>query len=370
MRPGRPEPTDPPPEVGANDATLAESPLAATMRSPVGEPTLDLTAAAAAGAADDELASAWRATFAEACREHDIHGRLDGPADGMTVAFDGQEGAASPLILAAFVDELGKRGVRGGPVLVARAALDSAQRRRASAALAHAIGRLRTLLVEYNSYLSGGLPWVFTDPGQPAAARGLAIYRFPARAAVDVEADGDAVRIHVHAGDLGEVTSSGFWVPTLLRGDLDIRIRYRLPRWQPGAAASNFALFLQDEPSEQRYYAQRRAAGDGTHEVLGNFHNDSFTRTVAVHGAAGGLRLTRSGGQVTAWHRTPDADWIELGSRDDGDPRDVLPGVKIWSSGACGALIAELHDLQLRATLPPENAQLAAVPIRPDPRHG
>ena len=68
----------------------------------------------------------------------------------------------------------------------------------------------------------------------PLRERGLSIYRYPARAAVDVRPADDAIRITFHPGPLGAITSSGFYVPTLLRGDFSATIHYRIRRWRPG----------------------------------------------------------------------------------------------------------------------------------------
>jgi hypothetical protein len=85
--------------------------------------------------------------------------------------------------------------VRAGPRLRPDPAAAEADVEAAQAAVRCAVGRLRTLLIELNSYLSGGLPWALGDAADARLVqRGLAIYRFPAAAAVDVTGGTDCVR--------------------------------------------------------------------------------------------------------------------------------------------------------------------------------
>ena len=129
----------------------------------------------------------------------------------MRVAFDGQENADRHLLGGVFHDELRKAGaVAPGRRLHPCRALDDDAVAEAEGSLRRTVARLRTLLIEHNCYLSGGLPWVFPAARAVLSERGLAIYRFPASAQVDVVAEGDHVRISFHPTDLGEVTSSGF----------------------------------------------------------------------------------------------------------------------------------------------------------------
>ena len=302
--------------------------------------------------------------FDEACKEHQILGQLRGEAGALDVAFRAQDGADEGMLRHGFGEELRSAGVEWD-ALAGDAAPDDAALQRYEGALRATIARMRVLLIELNSYMSGGLDWVFPDAPDTLRARGLAKYRFPSRAPVDVTAQQDHVRIHVHEADLGEVTSSGFYVPTIVRGDFCASLRYRVVSWAPGPASVCMGLFAQDQPSGLRYYAMRRSAGDGPHEVLGNFSNKVFSDPVGVEGDEGWFRLERRGDLIRCSHRIGDA-WSVLGEHRGDPPDDVLFGAKIWSSGQAGPFDALLFDLSIEGELPTE--QLPPVPVRPDPR--
>ncbi len=304
-----------------------------------------------------------RRAFREACITHDISGEVGGAVGQIEFSFAGQENADAALMLQAFAEELEQTGA-AREIVLPSATMTDADVERVEAALRHAVARLRTLLIEHNSYLSGGLTYAF--PGPPELRdRGLAIYRFPARADVEVAARGDGIRIAVGAGDLGEVTSSGFYVPTRIRGDFSVTIDYRLEHWQPGPASVCLALFAQDEPSVLRYYAQRRTAGGAGHEVLGNFNNDTLTPTQLVEEATGSFRIERTGQTVTTSHARH-GEWAVLGSHAGDPPHDVIVGAKIWSSGEVGGFVADLSGLVIAGEIPAD--QIPPVPVREDPR--
>lgn len=309
---------------------------------------------------------ALRTAFAAKAAAERIEAVLTLEGERLALGFAGQEDARPEQLAEAFASELAAAGMDWDE-LRELAHADEAGLARRRAVLEHALARLRTLLVEYHSYMSGGLGWPFPGGSPALRARGLAIYRFPARAAVDVEADGTSVRIRFHPGALGEVTSSGIWVPTRVRGDFRATLAYELGLWRPGPEAASFALFAQDEPSTLRYYAQRRSAGDGAHELVANFTNTHFGQPIPVHDARGELRVERRGTSVRLSHRERGA-WTELG-RHAGDPAsDVVLGAKIWSGGSCDGLEARLLDLTIDGELPAE--QIPPVPVRPDPRGG
>ena len=303
-----------------------------------------------------------RAAFTEACAAHEVVATLVDSAGSLQVRFDEQENASPELLDKLFREEFEKTELPLAEVLAADEDLDLEAARRA---VGQAIGRLRILLIELNSYLSGHLPWVF--PAQPVLAdRGLAAYRYPKLAGVDVTAEGDHVRIAFAAGELGKVTSSGFYVPTRIRGDFTVTARYRLLRWEPGEETACFGLFTQDEPSQLRYYSQLRGVGAKYRDLMANFNNAVMTEPVLGAPDEGGFRLQREGRTVRAWHRADD-DWRLLGEH-HGDPtHDMIIGCKIWSSGTAGALEAALYDLVVDAEIPDD--QLPAVPTRPDPRN-
>ena len=305
-----------------------------------------------------------RRAFSEACGDQDIRGSLTGALGALDVSFAGQEGADAALMRHGFTEELRRAGVEWDE-LAGDGAPDEAALERYQIALRATLARMRVLLVELNSYISGGLAWVFPPAPEALSGRGLANYRFPARAAVDVTAQDDHVRIHVHEADLGEVTSSGFYVPAIVRGDFCATIRYRICAWQPGDAAVCMGLFAQDQPSGLRYYAMRRSSGERPHEVLANFSNQVFSDPQPAGNEEGWLRLERRGDLVTCSHRQG-GDWVILGEHRGDPPDDVLFGAKIWSSGRAGPFEAQLFDLQIEGELPSE--QLPAVPVKPDPR--
>jgi len=303
-------------------------------------------------------------TFAEACDDHDIRGALTGAPGALDVNFDGQEGADAALMRHGFEAELRGAGVEWAE-LAGDVEPDDAKLARYEDALRQTIARMRVLLVELNSYISGGLDWVFAAAPEALSGRGLANYRFPSRAAVDVTAQDGHARIHVHEADLGEVTSSGFYVPAVVRGDFCATVRYRICAWRPGDAAVCLGLFAQDQPSGLRYYAMRRSSGERPHEVLANFSNQVFSEPQPVSGDEGWLRLERRGDVVACSHRQ-DGGWSLLGEHRGDAPDDVLFGVKIWSSGSAGPFDVQLFDLEIDGELPAE--QLPPVPVRPDPR--
>ena len=305
-----------------------------------------------------------RAAFRAACAQHDIRAELGLDGDKLTLAFAGQENAEPGAMTDAFVRELEAAGM-SWEELRALAFLDEARLEARAFVLRTALARLRVLLVEHNSWLSGGLAWALGPAPERLRERGLAIYRFPARAAVDVVAERDHVRIAFQAGDLGSVTSSGFYVPTRVRGDFCATLEYRLAAWEPGPEAASYALFAQDEPSRLRYYAQRRSAGSGGHEVFANFSNQQFSEPRPVSALAGAFRLKRCVGTVIASHRE-NAAWTELGRHAGDPPSDMILGSKIWSSGRSGVLEAHALALAIEGELPDD--QIPPVPLRPDPR--
>ena len=304
-----------------------------------------------------------RSVFAAACTAHEIRGQIaESPPRFL---FEAQQNGEPALLAQLFDEELGKAGVSASQVLAPRADLDAAELQRLEVGLRQAVARLGVLLIELNSYLSGGLPWVFPNTPARLRERGLAAYRYPARAPVDIAPERDHMRITFHASDLGKVTSSGFYVPTLVRGDFAVTLRYQIGEWRPGVQTVCLALFAQDELSQLRYYAQRRAAGTQQHEVMANFNNQVLTKPLHARGTRGVFKLERRGDLVISSHFEADA-WTVLGEH-RGDPvRDMVFGSKIWSSGEAGTMEARLFDLKIEGDLPVE--QIPPVPVRPDPR--
>jgi len=301
-----------------------------------------------------------------ACAEHDIQAEVSSEPGPLRWRFAGQENADGGLMAGVFLEELGETG-QAGALALDPAEMDEETLARTEAALRHSVARLRTLLIEHNSWLSGGLRWPFAGAQPALVERGLAVYRFPATAEVDVVSEGEQVRISFAPTTVDATISSGFYVPTRVRGDFEVELRYELGPFEPGADAASFALFTQDQGSVLRYYAQRRATRDGRHEVLANFSNTVMSAAQSVDGASGTFRLRRRGEEVTSWHRT-DGDWQQLGEH-AGDPaHDMIVGSKIWTTTAAGALEARALELRIDGEIPQD--QIDPVPVRPDPRQG
>lgn len=320
---------------------------------------------AALAATGEELLAA----IAVAARAHDIQLLVNGSPAMPSLSFAGQEDAPPQLIDEHFRRELADAGVRlRGPLLwSAELCRDEGARQRCAAAFAHALLRLRVLFVEYNSYLSGGLPWPFPGGDERLRSRGLTFYRYPRRAPVDVAPVGLAMRIAFGAGELGAVTSSGFFVPTRLVGDVVLTIRYVLRRWHSGPDSACLGLFLQNEPSTARYYAQltSNAAAPEAHVAVAGLQGQVVGRRSAA--AEGWLRLERSGGEVVAFHRSLDEpSFVELG-RCAACSDVLIAGCKIWSKVRTLGLVADLFELEIDAVLADDQPEL--LPARPDPRH-
>jgi len=302
--------------------------------------------------------------FESAARREDLRAGFVGPPALARVDFAAQEGVAAPLLRWHFDAEMQRLGAVPSEWCVAHAWTPQVEARLA-AALAATAGRLRTKLIESNSYLSGGLPWVFATGDEVLRQRGLARYRYPKLAAVAVDAEPAGVRIAFAPGPLGPVVSSGFFVPTHLRGDFSVEIDYALPRWSSGPDSACFGLFFQNDLSTGRYYAQRTRSAAGDDTVLGSF-DGHLTPSVPVRAARGALRLVRQGRTVTAWHREDQDEWRELGRTDAATADDGIVGAKVWSKVSCDGLEAEVTALRLHATV--AEGQGPPVPVRPDPR--
>jgi hypothetical protein len=314
----------------------------------------------------DSLLERHRVAFAIVAAREKLAARIaENPA---RFEFDGQEGAGGALILEHFLLELGKQGIPAEAVLAPAPGTDVCETERVLRGLEQALARVRTLLVEFNSYLSGGLPYVFATELSLLRERGLVVYRYPARAAVEVSADRarGSVRIAFAPGELGEVTSSGFFVPTRLAGDLEARVRYRLGTWSPGPDSACLALFAQNESSTLRYYAQLSAWGTPARLAAQASFRGETGEPRRIEAGPGELRLRRRGDTFAAWQRAAGGEWLLLGER-AGEPADELVlGCKIWSKVRCGGLEAELSELEIEGT--PARDQGPPPAVRPDPR--
>jgi hypothetical protein len=278
--------------------------------------------------------------FAAACARERIQARVARAAGRVTFEFAGQENAQPAQLLHHFELELRAAGVQPAQLLAAEpAALDG---------LARAVARMRTLLIEHNSFLEAGVPYVFAarDPVQRDA--GLGLYRFPKAAAVALTWRPGAFRIAFAPGPLGEVTSSGFYLLARAAGDFTAEVRYGLELWQPGPDCACLGLFAQDARSTTRYYSQiLSVAAPPRTWALASLEGAEGAR-VPVAGRTGWLRLGRRGTRMVAAHRDDgDPRWVPLGDRDAASGEPLHVGCKIWSKQSCGGLVAELTELRV-----------------------
>lgn len=302
-----------------------------------------------------------------AARAHELQLRWSGLPSMPRLHFADQDSAQGELIDHHFGLELAAAGCRAAGPLLLPPSPSAATLAKITAAFVHAVARVRTLLIEYNSYLSGGIPFVFPSAHELLRARGVMRYRYPRLAEVDVDARGEAIRIAFAAGDLGAVTSSGFYVPTRLCGDVDVQVRYVAERFASGPDATCLGLFLQNEASTARYYAQLMSTCDApTSRSVALGHEGSVYGRTAVLGHTGWLRLCRRDGRMFAFHReVNEATWRELGSV-PATADDLVVGAKIWSKQGTSGLVAELFELRVDAQLAAVQPELLGP--RPDPR--
>lgn len=319
-----------------------------------------------------QLGDALRTRFDAACRRENIHAALEGPAAWMKFSFAGQENAEAPLMAQHFGIELERTGARAqSPDVFVHLGLEDSDAFEALATCVdRAVARMRCLLIEHNSYLCGEVPYPFPDADPVVADRGLAYYRFPKLGPVELrsEPDQQLMRIRFVGGELGEVTSSGFYLPTLFTGDFDVSARYRVLQWEPGPDSACVALFAQNLASSARYYAQRMSSGNApdAHTVLGSLAT-VLSGARPVEAPEGAFRIVRRAGALTAWHRAPDDDdWQLLATDADATRDDVVFGLKIWSKVESGVLEVTVHDLVIEGTLAEE--QIPRLEHRPDPR--
>lgn len=303
--------------------------------------------------------------FADECAANDVRGRLSGGPTAWTIEFDGQENASPELMLGAFLDELREAGVACAGQLALHPAMSEVDADQAVDTIRHCVRRIRTLLVEHNSWLSGGLRYPFPESLPGVAQRGLAIYRFPKTGNVDVSAIDDRIRIEFASGELGPVMSSGFYLPTLFDGDFTVEADYQLHGWRPDTVEpACFALFAQNEDSSRRYYAQRMSAGDEPHRLVASM-SDVLSESIGVKGDQGSFRITRRGDEMTCYH-AQDGVWTDLGSASAPPEREMLLGAKIWTKIRCQGLTADIYNLRIEGRM--ADRQVSPVPVAKDPR--
>ncbi len=307
----------------------------------------------------------WRRAFHDACVREGVRGSIDGPPMAFTFVFEAQDTAPVELIRDTFLRELRDRGVASGPTLYVQPGLDDETVARAAHAIDDAVRRVRTLLVEFNSYLSGGVDWVFGDVPATVASRGLSVYRYPKGAPADVRFAPGSVDIAFAAGDLGEVTSSGFYVPTALRGDFAASIDYTIVAWSPGAEQACFSLFTHDEASTIRFYAQRNASATEASVAQANLAG-ALAGAVPCDASAGRFRIARRGATMIVEHAAGDDAFTTLAEHACDATPDMIVGAKMWTGGTTGGLAVRFANLALDGEPSPE--QTPTPDARPDPR--
>ena len=287
----------------------------------------------------DAFAAVERA-FAAACMRERIQARVLDAGGRVAFEFAGQENAPPDRLLHHFELELRDAGVTPAGLAGAAAA--------ALAGLDRAVARMRTLLIEHNSFLQDGVPYVFAAHDATQRDAGLGLYRFPKDAAVALDWRAGAFRIAFAPGPLGEVTSSGFYLLARVAGDFTAVIRYQLELWQPGPDSACLGLFAQDARSTARYYSQLLSVtAPPRNWACANLAGVEGVRQAAA-GRSGWLRLERRGEHMAAAHRDgDDPRWRELGERDGACTEPLHLGCKIWSKQACGGLVAELTELRV-----------------------
>lgn len=318
-----------------------------------------------------ERIRALREAIDRAAASQDVFVTWAGDESMPRLGFRGQEDAPAAAMAERFAVELAESGCRmRGPLLVdASLRRDAATQQSVEQSFARAFVRIRALLVEFNSHLSGGLPWPFSTGRPVFRERGLTFYRFPRRAEVDVDANGVAMRIAFGKSQLGPVTSSGFFVPTRIVGDATLTIRYVLKKWNAGPDSACLGLFFQNEASTARYYAQVISTADKpeARSVAAGLAGNVVGRR-AIEGDEGWLRLARIGSLlVVSWRGSKDAAWIELG-RCDATSDALIAGCKIWSKVETEGLVADLFELEIDGEVAKEQPELLAP--RVDPRRG
>ncbi len=330
---------------------------------------LDLTAGSGGAphgqqpaAAVIEIGDRVRAAFAAACEKHDIRARMTGESPFLRFEFDAQEGADADWVAGAFFSELDTRGVRAEP----RVALPSHladHLDELEAAFQYACRRLQSLLVDRNAFVSGGLPFVFPGNDPTFSDRGLAVNRYPASAQVKVDPTANQVAIRFAPQSLGKITSVGFFVPTLLRGDFTATARYHLGEFETGSEVACFALYAMDELQTTCFYVQRMIVSGEPHRVAGHMAGE-LQAQVPVSGTSGEWRVMRRGELLTTSHRI-DGEWVQVGEYREPEPRDMIIGAKLWSIVDCGRMEAFVTDLVITGELSEEQMTIPAVAIDP-----
>lgn len=329
-------------------------------------PPLRLDAPPGEAGTDSEAARRIRAAFEAACTEQKVHGKLTERDGGWAVSFEPQAGADGGTIAGAYRDELAAVGVVVEDSLRPARDMSPALIERACEAVQHGIERLAALMVQHNSYYRGGLPFPFPPSAPGFDAKGLGSYRYPSDAWADVELEPDAAVIRFAPGDLGVVTSCGFFVPVLVEGDFTITVDFVLRRWRPAPDdATCFGVLTSDDQVPERYHAQIMSTGDGPLYALAEMQGE-LSPVREISGDRGSLRMVRAGDTLTSLYRGEGGDWIELGrSAAPVSPVQIL-GAKVWGKKICGGIEVAVPRFELEGKI--SQREVPPPPVRPDPR--
>lgn len=291
-----------------------------------------------------------KSVFLEVCTREGLLATLEGHARDLRLQFKDQAGLSGDQLKSVFCEEMRNAGVIADQHLSSVSTGEEADLALAEKAIRHALSATRKRLVDRDAFISGGLAYPFDPPADLFRERGIALYRYPIPADVTLAVSKGRVNIRFAAHDLGEITSSGFWVPTWLAGDFDIRMRYMIRSWKPGAKPACFGLWVSNRTTGFTCYAQRTTE-DGCTTRLGAVMGNQPLRHAAVADRdKGELRIMRERTRITALHRTR-GKWLFLADINQGEPEDMITGAKIWAHGECGPLEAEVSKLEIEAAL-------------------
>jgi hypothetical protein len=233
-----------------------------------------------------------------------------------------------------------------------------------------ALRRTRARMVDLDSWVSGGLGCPFATAPPRLRERGLALYRVPAGGAAKLRVGARDVRVRCLAADHGEVISAGFWLPTGIRGDFALDLRYELREWSPGPREACLALSATRADGASCHYAQQVTARARDSFVMAVLDQRPSPPAGRLSSRSGWLRLARSGASVRAAHAETRwfsrRRWVDLAVHREEEVLDLLVGAKLWTHGPTGSLEVAFTDLRIEATIPDDHAPV--LPPRPDPR--
>lgn len=314
-----------------------------------------------------------KSAFLDACAREGFHITIESDANSLRLIFEEQAGQSGERLHALFNEEMTNAGIDMGAEIIDRLMSGEQDPQQFKNAFREALGMLRKRLVDLNSFTSGHVAYPFDPPAYLFGKRGIALYRYPIPADVELAAGSGRVSIRFAPGDLGEITSSGFWVPTWLAGDFDIRMRYSIKAWETGDKPACFGMWIANKTTGFTCYAQRTTEPPEPTKVGALMGDLPLHHAAVVDQDEGELRIKRESERVTALYRNH-GDWLFMADIDQEMREDMIFGAKIWSHGECGPLEAEISDIIVSAALSPhqdtpppfvEDARCLAEPIDP-----